>query len=161
MIHELRILVGPIDKPTLGKWIDLQGLGVEDLREKLNAYTEAWADWMVLDVEAPLDNLRLSAVPDLDRLVEIQDALDEFGPSQVDCILGIGQDEDLRYCEEVQVYDSEKDFRYDLFLGFIEGHEVPSHLEFYLDFDLIVQDMAYDYHHEQLASGNYVAIRNY
>ena len=90
----------------------------------------------------------LGEYPDLDKLIQVQEAIDEHGQYVVNAFLENWSVEDLDHIEDAYygTYDSFSEFAQQLAEDIIEGLNGDSTLARYFDWEAWERDLSYDYH---------------
>ncbi len=133
-----------------GRWIDLDGLDVDELQEAIQAVLAdspepAAEEWGFFD-HSGFHGSNVSENPDLDKLIELVELLGEHGPAYAAYASMVGEDyatgqgfEDAYRGE----WESERAYAEDLFDGCYLS-EVPENVQPYIDYDKWAQDVFID-----------------
>ena len=129
-----------------GVWIDLEGKDADEVREEIDemkaASPEPYAEeWIVMDYDdAPG---KLGETSDVEMLVEIQQALEEYGETPVQAALAnfYRPDEALSALENGFTVWGESDEIVD---SFLECFDIPETLLPYIDYQAVWRDLRMD-----------------
>ena len=109
-------------------------------------------EWAIHDYDS-FPNL--GEYPDLDKLIQVQEAIDEHGQYVVNAFLENWSVEDLDHIDEAYYgeYDSFSEFAQQLADDTIEGLNGNSTLASYFDYEKWERDLSYDYHEGEGENG--------
>ena len=137
-----------------GEWIELEGLSVDDIQDKINEilasspiakkYGEPSEEWVVHDFE--LGGIQISEYEDLATIVSIVKALTEHGEAFAHYYNDVDDLETATSCFE-DAYQGE----YESMLGYatetfdeLYAHDIPESLRRYIDYDAFARDLEAD-----------------
>ena len=146
-----------------GKWItpkaDRDELEAQ-IKEILKFSPVAGAEeWAIHDYD---DFPNLGEYPDLDKLIQVQEAIDKHGKHVVHAFLENWSVEDLDHIEDAYYgeYDSFSEFAQQLAEDTIEGLNDNSALSRYFDWNAWERDLEYDFHEGEGENGTSIIFNN-
>ena len=148
----------------VGKWLDLTTFNdVEDLQKAIDkiatssGYGDEWAIHDYCNMPSSLGEN-----PDLQTLLDIAEAIENNGVNQINAFLEIYSAEDLdhfedSYCGE---WSSFQEYSDDLF-DECYLHDVPEHIQSYIDYEGFAKDLSFDYSEVDNPSGGIFVFRSF
>ena len=144
-----------------GRWIDATDVDCirEEIAAMLSESSEPIAEeWAIHDYEN-FGGLSLSEWPDLDKVAELGELIEEHGAAFAAYADNVGVDHATAdgfqeaYCGE---YETERDYAEELF-DELYAHEVPEHVQNYIDYEAFARDLFMgDNYSIQAESGLYI-----
>ena len=139
-----------------GEWIT-PAKDVEELQAQINKVIKSSPapdaeEWAFHDYN---DFPNLGENPSLEKVVEVQEAIEEHGADVVHGFLENWSVEDLDHIGDAYYghYDSFKDFAENIAHETIEGLDGDSTLARYFDYDAFERDLGYDFHEAEGENG--------
>lgn len=139
-----------------GEWIELDGKSIEDVQAEISAilaaspyaakYGEKAEEWAIHDYE--LGGMQISEYENLENLVAISQCLSKWGKAFTLYVAYVGSVEYAKdNFEEAYLgkWDSFRDFAESEF-NELYMHDIPEHLQSYIDYDKVERDLSYDYY---------------
>jgi len=116
-------------------------------------------EWAIHDYD---DFPNLGEYPDLDKLIQVQEAIDEHGKYVVHAFLENWSIEDLDHIQDAYYgeYDSFSEFAQQLAEDTIEGLNDNSTLSRYFDWNAWERDLEYDFHEGEGENGTSIIFNN-
>ena len=134
-----------------GAWVNLEGLSVDDIHDKINdilhsspaaeKYGEAAEDWAIHDYE--LGGIDIAEYEDLETIVSIVESLMEYGEGFAIYYNDVSDLDTSQSCFEDAYqgeYDSFLDYATEIF-DELYAHGIPEHLRRYIDYDAFARDL--------------------
>ena len=132
-----------------GEWITPKA-DKDELQEQIDKVLKSSPiqgaeEWAIHDYDS-FPNL--GEYPDLDKLIQVQEAIDEHGKYVVNAFLENWSVEDLDHIDDAYygTYDSFSEFAQQLAEDTIEGLNGDTTLARYFDWEAWERDLSYDYH---------------
>ena len=142
-----------------GEWVELEGLSVDDIRERINEilassptakkYGEPSEEHAIHDFE--LGGIQISEYEDLETIVGVVEALTEYGEAFAFYYNDVDDLETATSCFEDAYqgeYESMLDYATEIF-DELYAHGIPENLRRYIDYDAFARDLE--------AEGYYIA----
>tara|TARA_R100000426_G_scaffold20530_2_gene17647 strand:- start:5 stop:526 length:522 start_codon:yes stop_codon:yes gene_type:complete len=146
-----------------GEWITPKA-DKDELQEQINKVLKSSPikgaeEWAVHDYD---DFPNLGEYPDLDKLIQVQEAIDEHGKYVVHAFLENWSIEDLDHIQDAYYgeYDSFSEFAQQLAEDTIEGLNDNSTLSRYFDWNAWERDLEYDFHEGEGENGTSIIFNN-
>ena len=150
----------------VGKWLDLTTFEeVDDLQNEIdkiaNSLGAGYGDeWAIHDYSNMPSSLGEN--PDLEKVLEIAELIQEYSFNQINAFLEIYSIEDLNYFEESYAgeWSSFQEYADNLF-DECYLHDVPEHIQRYIDYEGFAKDLSYDDHEVDNPAGGVFVFRSF